>query len=118
MAIKIPEPKKIYTQEELDALRRQNIANAPDATDTMGQELEGAVVTATPAPKAQEPQTQVPQATTSQPATPQAVQPMVAPDSLGNVMPLVEEQLAALNEEVKQRLVQVQPELVESAEAE
>lgn len=30
----------------------------------------------------------------------------------------VEEQLAALNEEVKQRLVQVQPELVESAEAE
>jgi len=30
----------------------------------------------------------------------------------------VEEQLAALNEELKQRLVQEQPELVESAEAE
>ena len=42
----IPEPKKILTQEELDELRRQNIANAPDATKTMGQQLDELVIPA------------------------------------------------------------------------
>ena len=49
----IPPPDKIYTQEELEELRKQNIANAPDATQTMGEELDGATVVAN-APTAEE----------------------------------------------------------------